>query len=193
MAKRTVKFIEGSFYHVYNRGVGRQDIFLTADNYNFVMRKVSHYSEELDTKVVASCLMPNHYHFLLHQMGAQSAGLLAQRVFNSYTKALNTRCGRTGTLFESPFKAKMVDKDEYLGHLCWYIHMNAVSAGLAESVGEWIYSNYLECVGRRRRWCFDAGFIVDFFGSQSGYEEFIRSYDSFAKHDAKLKEYFLDE
>lgn len=193
MARRTVNFTEGSFYHVYNRGVGRQGIFITQDNYEFVLRKVALYSQELAVKVVASCLMPNHYHFLLHQAGPNPAGLLAQRVFNSYTKALNKRYGGSGTLFESPFKAKRVDKDEYLCHLCRYIHTNPVSAKLVPIPGQWAYSNYLECVGKRKRWSFDPEFIADFFGSPAGYEEFVYSYVATANQDEKLKEYFLDE
>ncbi len=193
MARRTVSFTEGSFYHVYNRGAGRQEIFLTRDNYEFVLRKVSMYSDRLAVRVIASCLMPNHFHFLLHQASAQSAGLLVQRVFNSYTKAYNKLYGKSGTLFESPFKAKMVDRNEYLGHLCWYIHMNPVSAGLVGDLEEWTYSNYSECVAKRNAWAFDREFIAEFFGSPSGYEEFVRSYEVTAKQDEKLKEYFLDE
>lgn len=159
------------------------------------MRKISHYSEEFEVKVAAACLMPNHYHFLLHQLSDQSAGLLVQRVFNSYTKALNKAYSRTGTLFESPFKAKMVDKDEYLSHLCWYIHTNPVSAGLVRRVEDWNYSNYLECVGKRKRWAFDGEFITAFFGSATGYEDFVRSYESISisKHDENMREYFLDK
>lgn len=62
MARRDIEFSEDSFYHIYNRGVGRQSIFLNADNYGFVMRKVAFYSTELTAKIVACCLMPNHYH-----------------------------------------------------------------------------------------------------------------------------------
>ncbi len=193
MARRNVSFTEGLFYHIYNRGVGRQNIFLTRDNYDFVLRKVSLYSEDLAVRVIAFCLMPNHYHFLLRQVGAQSAGLLVQRVFNSYTKAFNRLYSRSGTLFESPFKAKMVERNEYLGHLCWYIHMNPVAAGLVRNIEEWLYSNFLECVGKRNLWAFDPEFIADLFGSPSGYEEFVRSYEVTARRDQKLKEYFLDE
>ncbi len=193
MARRTVEFSEGSFYHVYNRGVGRQDIFLTPDNYEFVMRKLSVYSDELAVKVVACCLMPNHYHFLLHQTGVQPAGLLAQRVFNSYTKALNKSLTRTGTLFESPYKAKRVDKNEYLSHLCWYVHSNPVSAGLVNGIADWAYSNYLECVGKRRIWPCDSASIEEFFGSLSGYEEFVRSYEVLPGQNEKFREYLLDE
>lgn len=157
------------------------------------MRKISLYSDELAVKMIACCLMPNHYHFLLRQASSNSAGLLAQRVFNSYTKAYNKAYGRSGTLFEAPFKAKKVDKDEYLRHLCWYIHTNPVLADLVDDIEEWPYSNYLECVNKRNLWSVDLEFIVQFFGSPSGYEDFVRGYEQSVKPDEKLKEYFLEE
>jgi len=110
MARRLVSFTEGSYYHIYNRGAGRQKIFLSEDNYAFAMKRISAYSRTTAVKVAACRLMPNHYHFLLHQTSAMAAGYLVQQVFNSYTKAFNRMYDRTGTLFESPFKAKVVDK-----------------------------------------------------------------------------------
>ncbi len=150
------------------------------------------YSEKLAVKVVATCLMPNHYHLLLRQTSSQSAGLLVQRVFNSYTKAFNKFYGTSGTLFESPFKAKLVDKNEYVGRLCWYIHMNPVAANLTAGPEEWRFSNYLECVGKRNLWSHDTDFLSAFFGSPHGYERFVRSYEETSKGVEHLNEYLLD-
>ena len=193
VSRKAGSFSEGSSYHIFGRGVGKQGIFITEDRYNFVMRRLSRYSEELAVRVVVSCLMPNHYRLLLHQPDRDRPGLPAQRVFNSYRKALNDRCSGSGTLFESSFKAKMVDKDECPGRSCRYIRMNPVSGELASVSEQWAYSNHLERAGKRKVWNFDLDFIAAFSGSPSCYEEFVRSHDRNANQGDKLKEYFLDE
>ena len=91
MPYRKVQFAQGQFYHIYNRGVGRQPMFREEENYLFLLRRVKKYASAFDITVVAYCLMPNHYHFLLRQDDQVPAGRLPQRVFNSYTKAFNKR------------------------------------------------------------------------------------------------------
>ena len=49
MPYRKVEFVQGHFYHIYNRGVGRQPIFREGENYLFLLRRVKQY---------ASCLPP---------------------------------------------------------------------------------------------------------------------------------------
>ncbi|HEY9167632.1 MAG TPA: transposase [Candidatus Kryptonia bacterium] len=177
MTRRLVSFTEGSYYHIYNRGASKNEIFFSDTNYDFAMRKISFYSSKTSVRVAACCLMPNHYHLLLHQSGAKAAGYMAQMVFNSYTKAVNRMYNRTGTLFESPFKATLVDKIEYLLQLSRYIHLNPVCAGLCGDVEDWRYSNYLECIGKRKKFPFDPDFIADYLGSPVEYEKFVREYD----------------
>jgi len=127
---RRIQFTPGQYYHIYNRGSGHRSIFREQDNYLFVLRLVKKYASAFDISVIAYCLMPNHYHFLLRQDGTEAAGLLPQRVFNSYTKAFNKRYDCSGTLFEGRYEAIHVDKEGYLLHLCRYIHANPVKDGL---------------------------------------------------------------
>jgi REP element-mobilizing transposase RayT len=87
MPQKRPTYLPGQYYHFYNRSAHRKFIFREADNYLFVLRKVKKYLFELELNMIAYCLMPNHYHFLIRQLGEQAAGLLPQRVFNSYSKA----------------------------------------------------------------------------------------------------------
>ncbi len=86
MPVRNIEFAPGEYYHIYNRGVGRSSIFREPDNYLFALQRVKTYATELQITVVAYCLMPNHYHFLLHQDSQEPAGRLVQLVFNSYLR-----------------------------------------------------------------------------------------------------------
>jgi REP element-mobilizing transposase RayT len=176
MPRRSIRFVAGHYYHVYNRGVARQPIFREEENYRFLLRLVKRYVEELEIAVIAYCLMPNHYHFLLRQDAQKPAGLLAQRVFNSYTKAFNRRYQRTGTLFEGRYQAIWVDRTEYLFHLCRYIHANPVKAGLVRKVEEWPYSNFAEWVGIRDGALVDREFVRECFPRAVLYRRFVLEY-----------------
>ena len=95
--------------------------------------------------------MPNHYHFLLRQTGDYSVSEFMQSIFNAYTKAFNKMYKRTGTLFEGPFKAIEVLKEDHLLHLCRYIHRNPLEAGLVKNISDWPYSNYTEWTRKKNR------------------------------------------
>lgn len=169
-------FISGGFYHIYNRGAHRDSIFREEDNYLFVLRKVKRYAKTFDLTLIAYCLMPNHYHLLARQGGEATAGLLPQRVFNSYSKAYNKRYGHSGTLFEGPYKARRVKAYEHLLHLCRCIHANPVKHGLVSQPEEWPYTNYPEWVGIRSGELVDRAFVQAHFPSPAGYREFVRDY-----------------
>jgi putative transposase len=117
--------------------------------------------------------MPNHYHFLVRQDGEFPAGLLPQRVFNSYSKAYNQRYDHHGTLFESPYQVKLIAKDAHLLHLCRYIHYNPQKDGLVANLIEWPYSNYREWIGARDDGLIDRAFIIDNFYSLKNYHAFV--------------------
>lgn len=174
--KDHINWVPGHYYHLYNRGARQVTIFREETNYLFVLARMKKYMRELQITIIAYCLMPNHYHFLVRQDGDVQAGLWPQRIFNSYSKAYNNLYGHSGTLFEGRFKAKPVTTDRYLRHLCRYIHANPVKDGIVQHLEEWPYSNYLEWIGLRQGSLVDREFIADIFASAEVYEEFVRDY-----------------
>src|SRR5574340_609124 len=151
----------GQYYHFYNRGRSRLNIFLEPENYIFVIQKIVNTTKKYNLTMIAYCLMPNHYHFLVRQDGNYPAGLLPQSVFNRYSKAFNLRYAHHGTLFESPYKVKPIEKDTHLLHLCRYIHGNPQKDGVVNQVDEWPFSNYLEWIGARNGTLFDPLFVQE--------------------------------
>ncbi len=174
MTRARPAYLPGLFYHFYNRGHGRANIFKEDENYLFVIRKIKVYTKSLNLSMIAYCLMPNHYHFLVRQDGDSPAGLLPQRVFNSYSKAYNKWYDHHGTLFESPYQVKLIEKDAHLLHLCRYIHGNPQKDGLVQNLAEWPYSNYLEWLGDRNGSLVDMDFVRDHFASGSAYRSFVQ-------------------
>jgi putative transposase len=172
MPKR-IPFVQGSCYHIYNRGAGRQAIFLEERNYLYVLRLLKRVAGECDVAVIAYSLLPNHYHWLLRQDGETPAGRVPTRVFGSYTQAFNRAYERTGTLFEGPYKALAVNTDAYFVNLCSYIHLNAVHHDLVDAADVWPYSNYLEWIDRRPGTLVDRELVRQYFAAPQACEDFV--------------------
>jgi putative transposase len=173
MPYRGDAFVQDHYYHIYNRGAGRGLIFFNPGNYEHCLRLVKRYYDRYGVTVVAYCLMPNHYHFLLRQETDQPLSKFINVLFNAYVQAVNRQQDRKGTLFEGRFRHVWVDREEYLIHLCRYIHLNPVKAGLVAEIGDWPYSNYLEWIEQRAGTLKDDVFIRDRFPTPEAYQRFV--------------------
>jgi len=144
MPQRTVELCSGEYYHLYNRGNNRERVFYEHANYLFFLRRLRKYLTPV-FDVVAYCLMPTHYHLLARVKTSKvSKGVsnAMMRFSVSYTKAMNRRYDRVGSLFQGTFRAKHVSRNNYLVHLSRYIHLNPVVAGLVERLEDWEFSSY---------------------------------------------------
>jgi len=175
MPYRKVEFRADEYYHLYNRGSNYQPIFHERENYLYLLRQIRKYLPDTAIEMVAYCLMPNHYHFLVH-LKVDDLSSLLQPVLVSYSKSFNRRYGRAGPLFQGPFRAAHVDRNEYLLHLSRYIHRNPVAAGLVASAQEWEFSSYPEFIGLRSGTLPKPEVILSQFSSASDYRRFVESY-----------------
>lgn len=176
MPRRYIQFVKGNYYHIYNRGAGRQSIFRKHEDYRDLLLKLKEVSHECEISVIAYCLLPNHYHWLVRQDGDTLLSKVSARVFGSYSQTFNLRYGRSGTLFEGPFQAIPVGNDEYLRQLCLYIHANAVLHGIANAPQLWPYSNYHEWMNLRNGTLVDHSFVKEHFGSPRLYSNCLQDY-----------------
>ena len=176
MPRRKVTFTAGSYYHVYNRGAARLPIFREAENYRFLLQLLVDAAQRCSVTIVAYCLLPNHYHWLLRQDGETPISKVPHRVFGSYTQAYNKRYRRSGTLFESRYKAILVNSDDYLRQLCLYIHANPVRHGLVRAPESWPYSNYPDWIRPSAGATFHSAFVQQHFSTVEGYRSALASY-----------------
>ena len=132
-------------YHVMNRGLGRQRIYLIDDDYGLFLEAVKEVSWIFNIRIIAFALLPNHYHLLIQTPRANLSR--AMRHLNGvYTQRFNKVHKTDGPLFRGRYKAILVQEDEYLTHLIRYIHLNPIQAGLAEDLlkSPWIsHKDYL--------------------------------------------------
>jgi len=156
--ERKFSFCAGEVYHIYNRGVNKQPVFFNDhDRFRFLIllylcnseneAHISNYrgfsiSDYFSinkgrslVEIIAYCLMPNHFHLLIKEMGEGGISKFMLKVLTGYGMYFNKKNDRTGPIFEGCFKAKHVAEDSYLEYLLAYVHLNPVKIKDKESWG----------------------------------------------------------
>ena len=215
MSLRLHPIVTGEIYHIFNRSVGYQPIFLGQLNNKRALEVIqfysyldpplrfSHYNRredkekfllELKSKspklidLYSFCLMPNHCHFLVKQLIDEGIVSFMRNFQNSYAKYFNTKIERHGALFQAQFKAVRIETDEQLLHVCRYIHLNPFSSYLVKSVEElesYQWSSLLDYLMMRNLEFVNKEFILNYFSSTEKFKSF--TYDQ-ADYQRKLKE-----
>jgi len=192
MPNRGDIFAKDHYYHIYNRGASKGLLFYNPGNYEYLLTLIKGYAPKYGASVVAYCLMPNHYHFLLRQETDDPLSKFMNVLFNAYVQALNRQQDRKGTLFEGRFRHVWVDREEYLVYLCRYIHRNPVKARIVGRLEDWPYSNYLEWIGQRNGTLKDQAFISERFSNGEDYCLFVNDVNDFAPDRERFKKYIWD-
>jgi len=185
-------FVKDRFYHIFNRGCNRENIFFSQRNYRYLLRKVKATHEKYGAGIFAYCLMPNHYHFLLRQQTERPLSDWIQQLFNGYTQAINKERERSGTLFDGRAKHVLIETDAQLLPVARYIHVNPVEAGLATRPEGWAYSNYLEWIKERTGTLVMRELVKCYFPSPESYREFVADYLAGKTDDEDFREFYLD-
>ena len=150
MPYRKVNFYPTGYYHVYNRGNRKNKIFFDKGDYVYFLTKIKHYKAEYRIRIIAYCLMPNHFHFLIQQMGDASVSEFMRHCIRDYAIFVNNKYRLEGRLFQGPFKAREVQTEEYLLHLSRYIHLNPLDIGItSEELAVYPWSSFQEYIGIR--------------------------------------------
>ena len=153
MGIRNIPLVSSEYYHVYNRGNGKNQIFFDDEDYkrfikllfvcnsdrkfNFRDDLIEKNIDALDFErgnqlvyIGAWVLMPNHFHLYItpkpnaRRLAGNSVTYFMHRVLTAYSKYFNARYKRTGSLFEGKFKSIHVNKDTQAKYLFSYIHLN---------------------------------------------------------------------
>jgi putative transposase len=174
MPYRRTQFYGGGYYHVYNRGNNHQDVFFERENYLFFLRQMRKYLTANVLDIIAYCLMPNHYHLLI-SITTEGFPDLMQPFLLSYTKAINERYHRVGSLFQGRFKAILVDNEAHLLQLSRYIHLNPVVDRLVKRPDDWEFSSYREFIGSRNGTLAKPDVVLSYFQSPEDYRNYVAS------------------
>jgi REP element-mobilizing transposase RayT len=137
----------GAVYHVTSRGDRRESIYQDDADRTAQLEIIGQAMDRFDAKVLAYCLMSNHYHLVLHTREGNLSRLM-RHVNGVFTQAYNRRHGLVGHLLQGRFKSILVDCDPYLLALCRYVERNPVAAKMVRQAGDWPWSSYRAHVGQ---------------------------------------------
>lgn len=130
-AKNSVKkFVSDAYYHVYNRGNNKESIYWKESDYKIFRNIFRSLLNELHNDLLLDCfcLLPNHFHFLIHQKSITSIEKFMRRGSIRYVMFVNKRYNRVGRLFQSSYKAIIVPPQQIQG-VRTYILSNPINAG----------------------------------------------------------------
>lgn len=117
-----------SYFHVMNRGARKVSIFADQDDRKLFRGLLGRFAEKHAVKILAWCLMPNHYH-LQPDCEGTPLSLMMRDLDRTYARAFNERHGTTGCLFQGPFKSMVLQDADGLAYVNRYIHLNPVDIG----------------------------------------------------------------
>ena len=146
MPSRKVNLVQGEYYHIYNRGVDKRNIFSDKFDLQRFFQSINEFNtknpigslyensfvreKELGGRTskleqfVAYCLNPNHYHFILTPLVDKCIEKFMQRLGTGYTMYFNEKNKRSGSLFQGKFKSKHINSNEYLLQVSAYVNLN---------------------------------------------------------------------
>jgi REP element-mobilizing transposase RayT len=157
-------FVEGGFYHVYNRlGRGERVFDQETEAAAFVglLRDVA---ERDGLTVFAWCLMSNHYHLAV-RTGVVSLDRPMRSLQQRVTRGVNLRRRVYGPLWQGRYRAKLVKDQRYLDQLLIYIHLNAVTARIVDDPAEYRWSGHRELLGKVKKPIVDVDEVLRVFGT----------------------------
>jgi putative transposase len=135
--------------------------------------------------LVSYCLMPNHFHFLIHQTEADTIDRFMNSLGSRYTRYLNNRYRRVGSLFQGVYKAVLIESEEQLFYVSRYIHRNPdplrdLQDDVLEYFETYPYSSYDDFIGKRHTDWVKPEMILGAFSKSNSF-----SYANFAKQEQK--------
>lgn len=184
---------QNAFYHIFNRGINKQDIFLADEDYEFFLSKLHALGQKYDHSIYALCLMPNHFHISLHTRKVPISKIMSS-LSTSYSMYFNRKYHHLGSVFQNRFKSILIENDSYFLELSRYIYLNPVKAGLVQDPALYKYTSLREALRKEPLYFLDQNIlrlIGETENSTKNYEEFVN--DGINKNLDDIKRLFETE
>ena len=133
----------GMVFHVLNRANARSTIFEKPEDYAAFERVLSEALDRVDMRVLAYCLMPNHWHLVLWPRRDGDLSKFMGWLTLTHTQRWHAHHRTTGTghLYQGRFKSFPVQNDEHLRTVCRYVERNALRANLVKRAEDWLWGS----------------------------------------------------
>lgn len=140
--------VDGSCYHILNRGNGKQKIFHKDQDYEAFIELMKKAKERHPIRLLGYCLMPNHFHIVVMCIKSKELSRHMQWLMTSHVRRYHAHYKSSGHVWQGRFKSFIVQKDIHLLTLLRYVERNPVRTGLVKSTKEWGWSSQREAVDR---------------------------------------------
>jgi REP element-mobilizing transposase RayT len=160
---RKQPIVTGEYYHVYNRGVDKRDIFSSKKDLDRFVESICEFNKIEATgslanlrknqiapkalsgnpliAIVAYCLNPNHFHFVFKQLVDSGAAKFMQKLQAGYTSYFNLKNSRTGSLFQGTFKAHFIRDENYFNKIIGYVNNNYKVHNIPKSKIKFVFAS----------------------------------------------------
>ncbi len=146
----------------------------TKENRQKVFKHLETKRIEPSVEIISFCLMPNHYHLTFNQLAEGGISNFMHRLGTSYTNYFNIRQERSGRLFESTFKAVLVESEEQLLHLTRYQHINPHSLNLTpKELINYSWSSFSAYLGKKGISFVSPKTVLSAFKDSKSYLDFV--------------------
>lgn len=195
---RKTKFVEGEFYHIFNRGVDKRIIFQDQDDINRFFQSMKEFntldpigsiyensfnknrlgnpvtkSKQKLVNFICYCLNLNHYHFILEPLVENGIEKFMQKLGTGFTRYFNEKYKRNGVLFQGPFKAVHINSNEQLLHTSAYVNLNDKVHQLSNGVTKLGKSSWREYFDKNIKDAFcTKDIILEQFKNKVDYKKF---------------------
>jgi putative transposase len=197
---RKTQLVENEYYHIYNRGVDKRNVFSDDFDYIRFLQSIqefnnvdpigSLYEKNIREKkngslasfveaklpklveIICYCQNPNHYHFILKQISEKGIEKFMHKLGTGYTKYFNQKYKRTGSLFQGPFKSAQINPNNFL-YLSAYVNCNSEVHGIAKAEN-YRWCSFQDYIGKRSGKLCSKKIILDQFKNQKDYFDFAK-------------------
>lgn len=133
--------LAGAYFHVVNRGNDRAVVFRQATDFSAFLRLIETAQERIRLRLLAYCLMPNHFHLVLSPDGPDDVSRWMHWLTTTHSHRHHLRFGTSGCVWQGRFKAFRIKHDAHLLTVMRYVERNALRSGLVERAEQWSWGS----------------------------------------------------
>lgn len=211
---RKTQFINNEYYHIFNRGVDKREIFLDNEDlsrffqsiceFNTIepigsifensFRQLGHRMSKQGKLVnfICYCLNPNHYHFILEQVAENGIQKFMHRLSGGYTWYFNNKHKRSGSLFQGSYKAIHINTNEYLLHVSAYVNLNDKVHQLGGLAAKLVMSSWKEYLRNDKDGFCEKEIIFGQFNSAEEYKKFAEDSLKSIREKKEMEKFLLE-
>jgi putative transposase len=139
---RTARASEAGFvYHVLNRGNARSEVFHKPADYAAFLQIIREASLRLPMRMLAYCLMPNHFHLVVRPHDDGDLSRWMQWLLTTHVRRYLKHYGHSGHVWQGRFKAFAVQDDDHLITVVRYVERNPLRACIVSRAEDWPWSS----------------------------------------------------